>query len=197
MAKEEEPAAPAEPAQKKGSLGLILGIAIGALLLVGGTVAAVLLLVPGLSGGSATAAESAEGNEGETAAEDGAKAEDAESDEAKKKKPEDAEKAEPLNILSAEIPAVIVDLRDEEENIRHLRVGLAAELPDDVTLEDFKLVIPRAREAALGYVRSLTFEEASDPKNYASIKEELASRVTAAVGASRVHRVLLVDFVAQ
>lgn len=100
-------------------------------------------------------------------------------------------------IVSIDIAPIVVDLRDADGRLRHLKVGMAAELPETANLDEFKLVAPRGREASLSYLRSLTFEEVSDPKRYRSIKDELSRGFIEAVGAQRVHRVLLIDFVLQ
>lgn len=163
----------ADAAPKKSKTGLIAGVVIAVITLVGGSVAGA-VLGPKLLGGS----------------------------EAKAHKPAaSAETSEvaatPEKIVLVEMPAIIVDLRDGDGRIRHLKVGLAAELTPTFTPEEFKLVSPRGREASLSYLRSLTFEEVSDPKRYTPIKDELSKRVTEAVGPSHIHRLLLIDFVLQ
>lgn len=178
--------AAAPPAKSK--LGLIIGVLVAVLTLVGGSVAGA-ILGPQLLGGAPASAE----EEGEASA--GEEAESAE-ESAKPKAPEIPE-GDPKHIVSVELPAVIVDLRDEDGRTRHLKVGLSAELMDEAMREEFPLVIPRGREAALGYLRSLTFEEIADPKKYNEIKETLSERVVEALGKHRVHRILLIEFVAQ
>jgi flagellar basal body-associated protein FliL len=170
MAQESEKAA--ENVPKKSKVGLIVGIVIGLTTLVGGSVAGA-VLGPRLLGGS-------EGH-GKAAPESDAH----------------KEPAAPTKIISVDIPPIVVDLRDGDGRIRHLKVGMAAELAELATPDDFKLVIPRGREAALSYLRSLTFEEVSDPARYIAIKDELSKRLTEAVGPKRVHRILLVEFVIQ
>jgi flagellar FliL protein len=169
---------PADAAPKKSKMGLIIGLVIALVTLVGGSVAGA-VLGPRLLGGGAAAeshAAPAKGS-GEGAHEKGA--------------------AEKEKIVSVDIPPIVVDLRDTDSRTRHLKVGLAAELADGVAIEDFKLVTPRAREACLSYLRSLTFDDVSDPTRFGSIKDEISKRVTEAVGAERVHRILLIDFVLQ
>lgn len=100
-------------------------------------------------------------------------------------------------IVSVDIAPIVVDLRDADGRLRHLKVGMSAELPKTANLDAFKLLAPRGREASLSYLRSLTFEEVSDPKRYLTIKEELSRGFSEAVGAERVNRVLLIDFVLQ
>jgi len=165
----------AAPAPKKSKTGLIIGIVIAMITLVGGSVAGA-VLGPKLMG--APEADSSE--------------EEAPAHESKAKKGQASEK-----IISVEIPPIVVDLRDADGRIRHLKVGLAAELGETVNVEEFKLVSPRGREATLSYLRSLTFEDVSDPARYATIKDEISKRMIDAIGADKVHRILLVDFVLQ
>jgi flagellar basal body-associated protein FliL len=174
MADEQNSAA---AAPKKSKLGLVIGAVFALVTLVGGSVAGA-VLGPKLMG-TAPPVEGAA--DGEPRAEGAAP------------KPALA----PVKVVPVEFPSLVVDLRDEEGRVRHLKVGLIAELPETVTVDEFKLVMPRGREASLSYFRSLTFEEVSDPKQYEKIKAELSKRVTEAVGADRVHRILLVDFVSQ
>lgn len=168
----------AAPAAKKSKTGLIIGIVIAVVTLVGGSVAGAVLgpkLLGGSEGHEAPAAgnghEAASGHEGPPAA---------------------VEK-----IISVEIAPIVVDLRDADGRIRHLKVGLAAELVETVKMEEFKLVSPRGREATLSYLRSLTFEEVADPARFAGIKDEISKRMINAIGANRIQRILLVDFVLQ
>jgi flagellar basal body-associated protein FliL len=181
----EKPAEAAAP--KKGKLGLIIGIVIAAVTLVGGSVAGA-VLGPKLLG-----AEEDSGDHGKSE-------KSHKSDKGEKKSAhgsEDGEGATPEHIVTADIPSVVVDLRDNDGRIRHLKVGLTAELGDQVSAEEFKLRIPRGREAALTFLRSLPFEDVSDPQHFVAIKDELAKRVTEAVGEERVHRMMLTDFVLQ
>lgn len=184
----EKPAEAAAP--KKGKMGLIIGIVIALITLVGGSVAGA-MLGPRLLGSSAEPAEPAEPEAGHES-----------------EKPQKSEKSEKgahgegeaegtTHIINAEMPSVVVDLRDSENRIRHLKVGLTAELADGATVEDFKLMIPRGREATVTYLRSLAFEEVTDPQHFIAIKDELSKRVIEAVGEKRVRRLMLTDFVVQ
>jgi flagellar basal body-associated protein FliL len=176
----------AAPAPKKSKTGLIIGIVIAMITLVGGSVAGA-VLGPKLLG-----APEADSAEEEASAHESKGEESKGGHESKGKKGQLSEK-----IVSVEIPPIVVDLRDADGRIRHLKVGLAAELGETVNVEEFKLVSPRGREATLSYLRSLTFEDVSDPARYASIKDEISKRMIEAIGADKVHRILLVDFVLQ
>jgi flagellar protein FliL len=184
----EEAEKPAEAgAPKKSKVGLIIGIVIAGVTLVGGSVAGA-VLGPKLLGA-------------EEESDDHAKSEKSHKSEKSEKKSahgsDDDEAATPEHIVTVDIPAVVVDLRDSDGRIRHLKVGLTAELGDKVPAEEFKLFIPRGREAALTFLRSLPFEEVADPQHFVAIKDELAKRVSEAVGQERVHRMMLTDFVLQ
>lgn len=168
----EESVEQAEPAPKKSKRGLIIGLAVGVVVLIGGAVAG-LLLGPKLLG-----------NQAHASAPEAAEA-------------EPPPKAEEEHIVAVELPPIVIDIRSQDGKIHHLKVGLSAELAKEVVEEEFTVVIPRGREAAVDYLRTLTFEEIGNPKRYAAIKEELSKRVLEAVGHQRAHRILLVEFVAQ
>jgi flagellar basal body-associated protein FliL len=175
------------PAAKKSKTGLIIGIVIALVTLIGGSVAGA-VLGPKLMGGS-----------DEEAADEGESAHESKSEEGKEHegKGKGKGKKEGEKIVSVEMSPIVVDLRDSDGRIRHLKVGMAAELNETVNVEEFKLLSPRGREATLSYLRSLTFEEVSDPAKYASIKDEISKRMIESIGADKVHRILLVDFVLQ
>jgi flagellar basal body-associated protein FliL len=189
MSEEAEKAA--APAAKKSKTGLIIGIVIALVTLVGGSVAGA-VLGPKLLGGSddhEAAAEDEGDGESEGAHESGGHE--------AKPKPKKGKKGHDEKIVSVDINPIVVDLRDGDGRIRHLKVGLAAELAETANVEEFKLMSPRGREATLSYLRSLTFEEVADPARYTSIKDEISKRMIEAIGTDKVQRILLVDFVLQ
>jgi flagellar protein FliL len=192
----EKPADAAAP--KKSKMGLIVGIAIALVTLVGGSVAGA-VLGPKLLGSSEEHAESGGSETGHGKSEKSEKSEKSHKSEKSEKKSShgESESEGTEHIVNAEMPSVVVDLRDSDNRIRHLKVGLTVELADGATAEDFKLVVPRGREAALTYLRSLAFEEVADPQHFVAIKEELSKRVIEAVGEERVRRMMLTDFVVQ
>jgi flagellar basal body-associated protein FliL len=174
----DEAAAPVEvpPAKKSGGkLGLIAAV----VLLVGAAAAG------GLYGGKLmqkpAAAKHAPEEEGEAAAEEEA---------APAKKPSEAPKA------SAALPPLVVDVRDKDGDMHHLKIAISFEL-GEVPEDEFAKCIPRGREAALIYLRGLTFEQVTDAKHFEQLRKELTDKVAEAVGKKRVKRVLLTDFVAQ
>jgi flagellar basal body-associated protein FliL len=165
----DEAAAPVEvpPAKKSGSkLGLIAAV----VLLVGAAAAG------GLYGGKLMQRPAA----AEAKHEPGAPAD----------KPAEAPKA------SAALPPLVVDVRDKDGDIHHLKIAISFEL-GEVPEDEFGKCMPRGREAALIYLRGQTFEQVTDAKHFEQLRKELTERVAEAVGKQRVKRVLLTDFVAQ
>jgi len=174
-----------EGGEKKSKKGLIIGIAVGVVVLVAG-VGGGLMFGPKLFGGQAAAEENA-GHE--ASGKSGGEGKHGESGPKAGEPPE--------KVVSSKFEPIIVDLRDGEGTLRHLKVGLAAELPETVPEEEFKLLQPRGREAAIAYLRTLSFDKATDPKRYPKVKKELSQAVTKAIGKEHVRRLLIVDFVAQ
>jgi flagellar protein FliL len=188
MSDSPDAAAAATPA-KKGKTGLIIAIVIAVVTLIGGSVAGAILGPKLLGGGEPKAGEHGEKAEAEGEhGEEKAQGEHGESS---------GGSHAPDKIASIAFPAVVVDLRDQDERVRHLKIGINVEVPDTVPEDEFKLYMPRGREAILTYMRSLNYEEVTDPTRYESIKTELSKRVTDAVGQKRVKRVLIVEFVSQ
>jgi flagellar basal body-associated protein FliL len=95
------------------------------------------------------------------------------------------------------LAAIIVDTRSADGQVRHLKIALSIEHPEGVKEADFKSYVPRAREAAIWYLRTHDFEELSAPKNFDKLRKELNDNIIAAVGKKRARRVLITDFVAQ
>ena len=62
---------------------------------------------------------------------------------------------------------------------------------------EFKAYVPRAREAAIWYLRTHDFDELSAPKNFEKLRKDLNDNIINAVGKKRARRVLITDFVAQ
>ena len=177
-------------APKKGKMGLIIGIVIAVVTLVGGSVAGA-VLGPKLLGSSDESESSGKHEKSE-------KSEKSHKPEKKSEHGSKSEDAERVGkIVTYDIPSVVVDLRDGDNRIRHLKVGLTAELGEHTPMEEFKLTVPRAREAAITFLRSLSFEEVSDPQHFTAIKDELGKRIIEALGEEHVHRIVLTDFVVQ
>jgi flagellar basal body-associated protein FliL len=190
----EKPAeANAAAAPKKGKMGLIIGIVVAVVTLVGGSVAGA-VLGPKLLGGADDEAPAGK-HEKSAKGEKSHKPEKADKSEHGEEGEEGAEGSGKVSTF--DISSVVVDLRDGDGRIRHLKVGLTAEVGEHAPMEEIKAVVPRAREAAITYLRSLSFEEVSDPQHFVTIKDELGKRVMESLGEDRVRRMVLTDFVVQ
>jgi len=93
--------------------------------------------------------------------------------------------------------SIVVDIHSADGTSHHLRVSLAAEVPPEAPKEDVENLMPRGREAAIGFLRALTYEEATSPGSFEKIKTELAKRIMEAIGEKRVAAIILTDFVVQ
>lgn len=98
---------------------------------------------------------------------------------------------------AATLEPIIVDVREASGELHHLKVGLAIELGHGVTEEEFKKLVPRLRDAAISYLRSLPFDEVTTPAKFDPIRTELGERIAKAAGKDKIKRVLFTDFVAQ
>jgi flagellar basal body-associated protein FliL len=158
---------PKKPKKSNAKLFLI----IGAVLATGGSAAAGAVLGPSLAGkGHAQSAAAAAASAAEHAEEGGE---------------------------LAALDPIIVDIREANGEAHHLKVGIAVELGKGVTEEEFKKQVPRIRDSAISYLRSLRFDEVSSPAKFDPIRTELGERIAHASGKARVQRVLFTDFVAQ
>jgi len=161
----------AEPkAPKKSRLGLVLAIVAVTVLVTGAAVAGT-LFGPALFGHA---------KKGEQAVE-------------KKEKAHDTEKVGE----SVELSPIMVDARADDGNLHHLKVVLAVEVAEGTPKDELMRYLPRGREAAVGFLRSQSFDHLVDPLRYAEVRAELSKTFIEAIGHERVARVLVTDFVAQ
>ena len=100
-----------------------------------------------------------------------------------------------------ELSPIVVDIRSTDGATHHLKVALSAEVPaggeGEGAKEEMAMVMPRGREAAIAYLRSLTYEEVTSPGAFEKIKGELSKRIIEALGEKHVVGVLVTDFVTQ
>lgn len=101
-----------------------------------------------------------------------------------------------------ELSPIVVDIRSVDGTTHHLKVALSAEVPGEGgegegAKEEMAMVMPRGREAAIAYLRSLTYEDVTSPGSFEKIKGELSKRIIEALGEKHVVGVLVTDFVTQ
>jgi flagellar basal body-associated protein FliL len=124
---------------------------------------------------------------------DGADAES--SAEAHEDEPPDPESDKPPNPVAFQ--PIIVDVRDRQAQMHHMKVGITVEVRDGVTKEDFEKLMPRGRESAISYLRAKTFDDLTEPSQFELVTKELNERITKAMGERHVQRIVITDFVAQ
>jgi flagellar basal body-associated protein FliL len=109
-----------------------------------------------------------------------------------------AEKADEPPVETLTLDPLIVDVREGQGPLHHLKVTLAIELATkSKDEEEMKKLTPRARDAAIEFTRALTFDDVTTPKLFEGIRTDLGERVAKAIGKTRVKRVLFTDFVVQ
>jgi len=92
---------------------------------------------------------------------------------------------------------IVVDVKSKRGEIHHMRVGITVELSEKTTKEEFERYQPRGREAAIGYLRSKSFDELTESAEFENISKQLNEVVIRAMGEHRCTRVVLTDYVAQ
>lgn len=110
---------------------------------------------------------------------------------------EEKEKEEPLGAETLEMPSMIVDIRNTTGEVHHLKAGVAVELAKPVPEEELKKLMVRAKDAALSYLRTLSYDEVTSQEKFEGIKKELNERISKAMGHGRVNRVLFTEYVVQ
>jgi len=191
------------PVEKKKGKGPLIGIIVAAVLVVGAGAAGAVM---GPKFFAKPAPQSQKPAEGE-AADDKPSGEDkAEGDEEKPSgdsATDGDEKQVEKNAGSGDVKEItnlspiVVDTRSIDGQVRHLKIALSIEHPETFKESEFKSYIPRAREAAIWYLRTHDFEELSSPKNFDKLRKDLNDNIINAVGRKRARRVLITDFVAQ
>ncbi|MEI9936949.1 MAG: flagellar basal body-associated FliL family protein [Pseudomonadota bacterium] len=185
------------PVEKKKGKGPLIGIIIAAVLVVGAGAAGA-VMGPKFFGKpvpTKTADGEADSEDDKSSGEDKAadeKADEPADEEHVEKKSSAGEVKEITNLA-----AIVVDTRSADGQVRHLKIALSIEHPDTMKEAEFKAYVPRAREAAIWYLRTHDFEELSSPKNFDKLRKDLNDNIINAVGKKRARRVLITDFVAQ
>lgn len=192
-----EEASEPKPVEKKKGKGKLVGILVALALILGAGAAGAVLAPKYLGGGDKAAHKPAESDEeahGEGSAEEAEEADaEEEADEGEKKPRKDASDVHEIQGLES----IVVDTRSADGNLRHIKVGLSIELNEGIKEAEFKVYVPRAREAAIGYFRTRDFEQLADPKNFTQVVKDLNKEIILAVGKRRAKRIVITDFVAQ
>ena len=89
----------------------------------------------------------------------------------------------------------LVTILDANKKPHPMRMSLAVEFDPHVK-EDLKNFTPRIRDAVLSHLRTVMYEQASDPNHIEKLRAELVERCKAS-GAPGAERILVTDFVVQ
>lgn len=90
----------------------------------------------------------------------------------------------------------LLTIQDQNKKVHPMKVTLAIEFDAGAKEEALKGLTPRIRDATLGYMRTLTFEQAIDPAAGDKMRGEIVERLRSA-GAPTAERVLITDLVVQ
>ena len=89
----------------------------------------------------------------------------------------------------------LVTLVDAGKKTHPMKMSIAIEFAAG-TVDDLRPFIPRIRDAVLAYLRTLLYEQVTDPAHVEKVRAELLERGRS-VGATTAERVLVTDFVVQ
>jgi flagellar basal body-associated protein FliL len=194
------------PVEKKKGKGPLIGIIIAAVLVVGAGAAGAVMgprffakpapqVQKPAEGEAATDPEDDKSSGDDKTADDDKPSEDPATDGDEKQEEHKYSSGEVKDVTN--LAPIVVDTRSADGQVRHLKIALSIEHPEGVKEADFKSYVPRAREAAIWYLRTHDFEELSSPKNFDKLRKDLNDNIINAVGRKRARRVLITDFVAQ
>ena len=110
---------------------------------------------------------------------------------------DEEEEAETPIFSTLPLDSMIVDVRNDEGEFHHLKISVALEIKVKVPEEELKGFVPRARDAQLTYLRTLSPADVVSTKRYETIRKELSDRIIKAVGKKFVKKILITDFVVQ
>lgn len=198
----EEAAVDVSRVEKKGK-GKMVGILVALVLVLSAGAAGAVFAPRLLTGSPAEKPATNDGEEGSTEGE--APADEEEHGKSKEAEEEHAQKPGPVTgkrkagVVGeiVELSPIIVDVRASDNSLRHMKVQLVVELAKTKTGEEFKKLVPFAREASIGYLRTQDFDRLSDPKSFEAVRGEIEAAVIEAVGKNQARRVLITDFVVQ
>ena len=193
------------PVEKKKGKGPLIGIIVAAVLVVGAGAAGAVMgpkffakpapQVQKPAEGEAESADDKAAGDDKAEGDDEKPAEDNASDGDEKQVEHKAGSGEVKEVTN--LSPIVVDTRSIDGQVRHLKIALSIEHPETFKEAEFKSYVPRAREAAIWYLRTHDFEELSSPKNFDKLRKDLNDNIINAVGKKRARRVLITDFVAQ
>lgn len=110
---------------------------------------------------------------------------------------DDEETKEPPTLETLPLDSIVIDVRSDQGEVHHLKIGIALEIKVKVGEEELKGFVPRARDAAITYLRSLSPTDVTSSQRFEPMRKELQDRIIKAVGKKFVKKILITDFVVQ
>jgi flagellar basal body-associated protein FliL len=164
-----------EEAPKSGGKGRIIAIGVIGIILVGASSAAGAVVAPMFAKPTAAHADKKPAEEED----------------------DEEETKEVPTVETLPLDAIVVDVRGENGEVHHLKIGIALEIKVKVGEEELKGFVPRARDAAITYLRSLTPADVTSNQRFEALRKELSDRIIKAIGKKFVKKILITDFVVQ
>jgi flagellar basal body-associated protein FliL len=93
------------------------------------------------------------------------------------------------------LDAFVVTIPDNNKKVHPMKVTIAVEFEAKAKEEELKGLTPRIRDATLGYLRTLSYDEAIDPSVSDKIRSEILERLKGA--GTGAERILITDLVVQ
>ena len=94
------------------------------------------------------------------------------------------------------LEAFVANVSDSEGKTRAAKITVNIELQHGASDADFKLFIPRVRDATLSYLRGVQFEQLQKPEGVEQLRKDLIARYHS-VGAIKAEQVLITDLITQ
>lgn len=105
--------------------------------------------------------------------------------------------AAPVEVMFYDLPEMLVNLKAGGKQTNFLKIRVALEVPKDESTDALDHLLPRVVDNFQVYLRELRLEDLDGSAGMFRIKEELLSRVNAAVHPIEVHDILFREMLVQ
>lgn len=99
--------------------------------------------------------------------------------------------------LTIDLKTFVVNVVDEKNNEQHpMKLSLSIELDKLAKKEEFEPFVPRIRDAILGYVRNLSYQQVINPRTKQRMTDDLLE-IVHKLGCEQAQQVLIQELVTQ
>jgi flagellar FliL protein len=98
--------------------------------------------------------------------------------------------------ITIQLDPFIAATTDGTGKSRTVKLTVAIELEKEAKEEEFKVFVPRIRDTTLTFLRTLNFEQMTQPDGIEKLRKDLLERVMG-VGATQARQVLVTDLISQ